>query len=247
MSLILDALRKSEHQRQREAGPALAVVPETQPVQRSLRWMPALVALLALNVLVLALVLLREPAPEPADPAPAAAAPERPAPARPTPAATAGPARSAFGGDADNSSTTRSAVELPARPPTTEVRPLTTELPTTPARPAAGPGAAATQPAQRPAGAPAAAAAAPASSARAEADAQLPRFADLVVRGELNVPHMHLDIHVYAGDPAQRFVFINMKRYNEGEATAEGPRVERIVPGGVVMDHRGQRFLLTRD
>jgi general secretion pathway protein B len=75
----------------------------------------------------------------------------------------------------------------------------------------------------------------------------LPRFADLVVRGELNVPHMHLDIHVYSGNPAERFVFVNMKRYNEGEATAEGPRIERIVPGGVVMEHRGQRFLLSRD
>ncbi|NGP52565.1 general secretion pathway protein GspB [Thioalkalivibrio sp. XN8] len=233
MSLILDALRKSEHQRQREAGPALAVVPESPPVQRRPRWMPALVALLALNVVVLALVLLRDsgPAPtEPARPAPAAATPARPAPA------------------AADRETERRPVALPARPPTSEVRPLTTELPTAPVRSATGSGtggAAASAPQQ--AGAPAAAAPPADAGARAEADAQLPRFADLVVRGELNVPHMHLDIHVYSGDPAQRFVFINMKRYNEGEATAEGPRVERIVPGGVVMDHRGQRFLLTRN
>lgn len=235
MSLILDALRKSEHQRQREAGPALAVVPESQPVQRSPRWVPALVALLALNVVVLALVFLRGSGPAPtesAQPAPAAAAP-----ARPTPAAAA----------ADREAERRP-VELPARPPTSEVRPLTTELPTAPVRAGTGSGTGgAGASAPRHAGAPAAAAAPSDAGTRAEADAQLPRFADLVVRGELNVPHMHLDIHVYSGDPAQRFVFINMKRYNEGEATAEGPRVERIVPGGVVMDHRGQRFLLTRN
>lgn len=248
MSLILEALRKSEHQRQREAGPALAVVPESQPAPRSLRWMPAVVALLALNVLVLALVLMREPAPPPTESPPAVASPARTAPAQAAPATNSPSAPSPSGSSADRGSTSRSTVELPARTPTGEVRPLTTELPTAPARPATSPSpatAAGPAPSQR--DAPASAARAPDAAARAEADAQLPRFADLVVRGELNVPHMHLDIHVYSGNPAERFVFINMKRYNEGEATAEGPRIERIVPGGVVMEHRGQRFLLYRD
>ena len=58
---------------------------------------------------------------------------------------------------------------------------------------------------------------------------------------------MHLDIHVWSGNPAERFVFINMRRYNEGQATQEGPRVERIARDGVVMDHQGQRFFLSRD
>jgi general secretion pathway protein B len=38
-----------------------------------------------------------------------------------------------------------------------------------------------------------------------------------------------------------------MRRYNEGQATQEGPRVERITNDGVVMDHQGQRFFLSRD
>ena len=234
MSLILDALRKSEHERQREAGAALSVVPESGPARRAPRWMPVLVVLLALNAVVLALVLLREPSPGAEPPTPPAATPERAAAASAQPAAVTPPAATPAPTETEPAGT---ALELPAKPPRAEVRPLTTELPTpgTADRPAP-PQPTATG-----------AATAPAPAQQAEADARLPRFADLVVRGDLNVPHMHLDIHVYSGDPAQRFVFINMQRYNEGEATAEGPSVERIVPDGVVMSHRGQRFLLTRD
>ena len=235
MSLILDALRKSEHQRQREAGPALATVPESRPERRTPKWLPALVVLLALNVIVLAAALLHNSGSAPrtvtTTPAPAAASSE-PAPATRQPQA------------AEN--TVAAPLPLPEKPLRHEVRPLTTELP--PATPAPRPAAAS----QSTAGSstnPTQSTAAPALSAAATAteDARLPRFADLVVRGELNVPHMHLDIHVYSGDPAERFVFVNMKRYNEGDTTQEGPNVERITRTGVVMDYQGQRFLLTRD
>jgi hypothetical protein len=133
-------------------------------------------------------------------------------------------------------------VALPSRPPRNEVRPLTTEV----TEPAAAPAPAArteTAGPRAPADAPRAAAP-PTAVERATGDARLPRFADLVVRGELNVPHMHIDIHVFSGNPDERFVFINMRRYNEGQATQEGPRVERITNDGVVMDHQGQRFFL---
>jgi general secretion pathway protein B len=233
MSLILEALRKSEHERQREAGPALAMVPESRPERRSPKWLPVLVVLLALNIVVLAAVLLRDSSPEPA------AVPT----ASPPVAAPAQPAREAAGGQAADA-TVATPLPLPEKPARHEVRPLTTELP-----PASGSARAAPAPATT-TSSPAARTtpAAPAdSTATATEDARLPRFADLVVRGELNVPHMHLDIHVYSGDPAERFVFINMRRYNEGNATQEGPKVERITRTGVVMNYQGQKFLLTRD
>jgi general secretion pathway protein B len=238
MSLILDALRKSEHERQREAGPALATVPESRTERRTPRWLPALVVLLALNIVVLAAVLLRDSGPQPGAvstaPAPAVAPPEPVRESRSERAAEA---------------TVATPLPLPDKPPRHEVRPLTTELP--PATPAPG-AAGARQPpgssaAASPASARGAATGPEVSTETATEDARLPRFADLVVRGELNVPHMHLDIHVYSGVPAERFVFINMRRYNEGNATQEGPKVERITRTGVVMDYQGQRFLLTRD
>jgi hypothetical protein len=42
-------------------------------------------------------------------------------------------------------------------------------------------------------------------------------------------------------------VFVNGKRYREGDATAEGPTVVEITREGVVMSASGNRFLLSRD
>jgi general secretion pathway protein B len=76
---------------------------------------------------------------------------------------------------------------------------------------------------------------------------RLPSFQDLQLRGELSLAPMHIDIHVYSDVPSERFVFINMRKYKEGEKTPEGPVVERIDPSGAVLSHQGRRFLLPRD
>jgi general secretion pathway protein B len=60
------------------------------------------------------------------------------------------------------------------------------------------------------------------------------------------LPELHLDIHVYSEQPAERFVFINMSKYKEDGTLAEGPVVKEIVPEGVVLEHRGTRFLMSR-
>jgi general secretion pathway protein B len=234
MSLILDALRKSEHQRQRQVGPGLAVVAEGRAGRRPATWVLVLAGLLTLNILVLAALLLTDRRDERAPPPAAAAAPAT-TPAAPTVDAAPGGARPA--------ATRSTAFALPAKPPRNEVRPLATEI----AAAAPAPRAPAAGPAVGTPGAPPASAASRPSIQQASEDARLPRFADLVIRGELNVPHMHIDIHVFSENPAERFVFINMRKLTEGEATQEGPRVERITRDGVVMDHQGQQFFLSRD
>lgn len=228
MSLILDALRKSEHERQRQVGPGLAIVPESRENRRPATWMLVLGGLLALNVLVLAGLVLTERRAGPVT-------------GEPPPATVAAPSPAAAPAAAARSERVRSApVTLPATTPRNEVRPLTTEV----AAPVAVP-ATRSQPETMDG---AVRVAAPATAVeRATQDARLPRFADLLIRGELNVPHMHLDIHVHSDSAAERFVFINMRRYNEGQATQEGPRIERITHDGVIMDHQGQRFFLSRD
>lgn len=75
----------------------------------------------------------------------------------------------------------------------------------------------------------------------------LPTFNDLRASGRLQLPDMHLDIHVYSGQPADRFVFVNMSKYKESATLNEGPRVREIVPDGVVLDYMGMRFLLPRE
>lgn len=75
----------------------------------------------------------------------------------------------------------------------------------------------------------------------------LPTFDQLRVDGILQLPDLHLDIHVYSGQPANRFVFVNMSKYKEGSTLAEGPTVREIAPDGVILEYRGRRFLLPRE
>jgi general secretion pathway protein B len=72
-------------------------------------------------------------------------------------------------------------------------------------------------------------------------------FNNLRAQGVLNLPDMHLDIHVYAGQPADRFVFINMSKYKERATLTEGPMVKEITPEGVILEYRGTDFLLPRE
>ncbi|MGD9842859.1 MAG: general secretion pathway protein GspB [Steroidobacteraceae bacterium] len=62
----------------------------------------------------------------------------------------------------------------------------------------------------------------------------------------MNLPDIRLDLHVYSSDKTKRFVFINSNKYTEGQTMSEGPQVEQITNGGVVLSYRGQRFLLPR-
>src|SRR6516164_4241723 len=82
MSFILDALRKSESERQRQSGPALFEVKVAPPKSRVALWVAVLGALLLVNLVVITWVFMRTPR---------AAPPETVAHA-PPPAATATPA-----------------------------------------------------------------------------------------------------------------------------------------------------------
>jgi general secretion pathway protein B len=92
--------------------------------------------------------------------------------------------------------------------------------------------------------APAAAVSTPAQQAIDVGD--LASFEELRARGELILPDLHLDLHVYADRPQDRFVVVNMTRYREGAVLAEGPVVRQILPSGVVLEQNGTRFFLPR-
>ena len=75
----------------------------------------------------------------------------------------------------------------------------------------------------------------------------LPSLLELSLAGTINLKPLHLDIHVFSEDPAERFIFINMAKYREGDTLSEGPRVDAITKEGVVLVHQGRRFILTRE
>jgi len=62
----------------------------------------------------------------------------------------------------------------------------------------------------------------------------------------LNLPELHLDVHVYSINAAERFVFINMKKYTEGQVLKEGPTLQHITAEGAVLKQGEQQFLLPR-
>ena len=99
MSFILDALRKSEHARQRQTGPGLAEVPVAAPKSKTNVWATAAVALLVVNLLAVGVLLLRRAQQQDSTAAAAAVATGN------TPAAAPAPVSPAAGPGAPNATT----------------------------------------------------------------------------------------------------------------------------------------------
>ena len=74
----------------------------------------------------------------------------------------------------------------------------------------------------------------------------LPSINEIDLAGQPALAGLHLDVHVYATKPAERFVYINMRKYREGATLAEGPVLEHIRRDGVVLNYQGLRFVLPR-
>ena len=224
MSFILEALRKSEQERQRQAGPGFAELRPAMTRPSFPAWAVALGVLLAINLLVLAIVMLRrDDASAPAASNSAASLPRPdPAAAAPAPVRTELPSERYSADD-------RASLEDTARGAGDEYSIAPEEL----AEAAPAEAEPELQPPPR------------ASSSDGESDPRLPTINDPALQGA-NLPEMHLDIHVYATQPAERFVFLNNRKYREGDETPEGTTIERITRDGVVLSHRGVRFLMPR-
>ena len=59
------------------------------------------------------------------------------------------------------------------------------------------------------------------------------------------VQPLHLDFHVYSSDISRRMVYINNREYAEGDRVKNSLKVVRIVPQGAVMQWNQKAFLLT--
>ncbi len=58
------------------------------------------------------------------------------------------------------------------------------------------------------------------------------------------IPRMKLQVHVYSESPAARMVFINGRKYVEGEKVEDKYLLERISEDGATLTHQGQRVHL---
>ena len=217
MSFILDALKKSETERQQQSGPEFSSVPSSSDEPQSLKWLWILAALLGVNVVVLLGILFRPdaspPAPVPAVPAQAESAPV---------AATTNLAEDTAADPGFEEQVALARERQAQRHQAAEVT----------ADPEADPVAAAPV------------TAAPATAATSQ---RVATFDELRLDGQLQLPDLHLDIHVYSDAPAERFVFINMVKHREQSRLDEGPVVSEITPEGVMLDYQGRTFLLPRE
>lgn len=228
MSFILDALRKSEHERQRSAVPGVAQVPFAARRRETPRW--ALVAIGLLGAAVLALGIAWWQTTRPGAPREAAAvAPQierSPGEAVPAARMTRGaPARTPAGADEPAPASSARDTPAPAGAAPTAAAPRSSPDNSTPApRSLPAIGAATT-------------------TVPAPVAPTLPNAAALAAEG-IAVPSLKLTLHGFSDNPAERFVFINGTRYREGQTLREGPQVVSIEPAGVVLSQQGRRFLL---
>ena len=125
-----------------------------------------------------------------------------------------------------------------AERPTTPVTPSVPRL--DPPPPASTPSAVA-----RPASPPTAAPAAPVSPSGSAVPAPKAPTGEGTAPPAVETPKLQIQAVVYSDVPAQRMVFIDGRRYAEGDKIDAETVVERITPEGAVVTRRGQRFALT--
>lgn len=263
MSYILDALRKSEQQRQVGALPRLlAVQPafETEPPPAFLRYGLIAAGLLGAGVALGWLHPWQQAKPLSA----AAPLPEEGLDLRPPPSAV--PVLPEIRGNAarkEPAPEPRKVIE-PVRGPEAAPRenayslvrtpdhrkepPLASPPVVTPRQGVAGsPREATALPVPKQAAAPAQAQPAnPAPADARQASDVIPQevipMAELPAAMQQEIPAMSIPVHTYSSTPTERIVGINDRLLQEGDYVAPGLKVEEIAPDGVVFSYKSYRF-----
>lgn len=215
MSLILDALKKSDNERHRKSNPSIADVRVAAAPQKAPTWLWWLVGLLGVNLLILMFVLLRpgdDRRPDTVTSVAPVVRPQQDTVAQQTPTelltykeevrSLSREANAAPTGEYQSEATPASAGDSPA-------------------------------PAER--------------VVEEDRGPALRMYEELRAAGGINLPTQHIDLHVYHSDSTRRLIYINGKKYAQGDTTADGLRIEEIRRNGAWLSYRGNDFLLPRD
>ena len=222
MSYILEALKKSDQQRQRGTTPTLpaAQVSVAAPKQPLLAYYGLLAAVLLGAGITIGW--LRPWQAEQPAPATEPSAARSPIPHQAAPAPLPEPPEMAR----------MAAQELPV-PPIAQPAPRVDAMKPDISAPASTgtPGAVATAAPmpEKPAS--------PAQEQRAIPMAELPRTI------QQEIPALTIQLHAYSGNPAERLVSINSRMLREGGFLTPDLRLEQITPDGMIFNYKGYRFL----
>jgi general secretion pathway protein B len=237
MSYILDALKKSDQQRQRGAAPTLQAAQLTVAAPKR----PLFISygLLAAVVLVSGIMIgwlhpwqaERQP-PVPALPGTEAVAAKPQIPISrqatlttpgPLTAPTEMPGKGAQGMTAANRS--RAAVATPAAMKPDQPAPVGSGTTGSGTSAVAAPMA---DDSARPAG--------------AAQQQKAMRMDELPVQIQREIPAMAVQLHAYSNLPGERIVYINSTKLREGDSLVPGLMLEQITPDGMIFSYKGYRF-----
>lgn len=237
MSIILDALKKSENERRRQESPGFADLPTAAPRAPMPPWMLLTAGAVSALLVALGVAFFFLQGGDVTASADTAMAPAR----------QDGGTQIAAAVDADQWPD-EPVLDYAPTPPDRTVRSLAREVP--PTSPTASAGSGSATPPGTGSAVPRTPSPAPRSTSATgttSSTSDLPSADELSARGELTIPDLHMDLHVYATDPAQRFVFINGRRLRQGDEVSQDLRVHEILADGVVLQQGSTRFILPRD
>jgi general secretion pathway protein B len=83
-------------------------------------------------------------------------------------------------------------------------------------------------------------------SPTASAAPAVPQYYELAYSVRKDIPQFNLSMHVFAADPAARFVVVDGERKVEGDTVKEGLVLREVRTDGIVLEFRGQRFFYPR-
>jgi general secretion pathway protein B len=231
MSLILDALKKSEKSRHDDASSVLPLIVKPRRASRNKQkkfpLLPLTIILVALAALFL-VYLLSGDAPRSPEPTITSVPEENarqveeapPEPVLKEPEQEAAPA--AEEALADDSATSAESTTLPVEPPQAPVQQEPADV-------------AARQQILQQTG----------ILSTRDTTSVPPRLSKIPGGLRKEVAPLRLDFHVYSTDRPRRIVFINGQEYREGMNIRNNLKLVRIVPEGAVMEWKGREFLLT--
>lgn len=234
MSYILEALKKSDQQRQRGATPTLPTAPLAIPAPKQpvfLYYGLLAAVLLAAGILIGWLRPWQAEQPAPA-PEPLTAKPLTSVSHQTAPASLPEPPELAR----------KTAQELPAPDSAPAVQPAPMVATMQPAMPAPARTETQSAPPRAVAYAPAPMPEKPAVPADTAQEQKVVPLAELPLQIQQEIPAMTIPLHAYSSKPRDRLVSINDRILREGESLTPGLRLEQITPDGLIFSYKGYRF-----
>ena len=247
MSYILDALRKSDLQRQRGATPTLLTAQATAAEsRRPENWIYGLIAAVLVGAgIVIGWLYPWQSEPPTSAGETIAAKPLDSGPRQTTPAAVTPAA-----GPVPPDPSRNQVQEMPVRKQAAQAAPASTGPAATHDRPAPSlsnaetrgmpPNAVTTAPELAPTPVPEKPVTAGLTDSASEQRAMTMSELPLAIRQEL--PSMQISLHLYSTRPKNSFVSIDNRTLREGEELAPGIRLEQITPDGMIFSYKGYRF-----